>query len=62
MADTTNRDGLQSLSWWNYWTAEERAILTKKLSDFGMHHIELGFPAIEKDPEYNAVKLAADSM
>ena len=62
LSDVTSRDWLQSLSWWNYWTAEQRAMLTKKLSDFGIHHIELGFPAIIWDPEYDAVKLSADAM
>ncbi len=62
LADVTSRDWLQSLPWWNYWTKEQRWELSKLLSDFWMHHIELWFPSMKWDPEYEAVKYAANEV
>lgn len=61
-SDVTSRDWLQSLAWYNYWTSEQRANLSILLSELWIHHIELGFPAVKDDPEYDAVKYAADQI
>ena len=62
LADTTSRDWLQSLPWWNYWTKQQRAGLTQKMSEAWIHHIEVWFPAMEWDPEYQAVQHTANTL
>jgi len=60
--DVTNRDGIQSLPWWNYWTKKQRSKLINKLSELGIHHIEAWFPATRDDPEFDSVLHAAQEI
>lgn len=58
--DVTLRDGKQALPWYNIPNKEDSAKFVGALADCGVHHAEIGFPAVEGDQETECVKHIVD--
>ena len=54
--DVTLRDGKQALPWYNIPTKQDSADFIGRLADSGVHHAEIGFPAVPGDPETQCVE------
>jgi 2-isopropylmalate synthase len=60
--DLTLRDGKQALPWWTLWVRKQAGKLVHQMADVGVHHVEVGFPAIPGDPETETVAHLANAL